>query len=237
MSWLVGYEAPKSSNNYMKLQDGENRFRVLSLPVFGYEDWIDNKPVRYSMENKPAKPHDPKKPIKHFWAFMVWNYLEEKVQIAQITQRSVQNAIMALQSNEDWGDPYHYDIKVHKKGEGINTEYNVTPVPHKPLPAHVKDAFNEKSCNLVALFDNADPFASGYDSYTKGIFSKDDKVVCISSAQKEELENMLSRCDDKYKAQVSKVITDQFKAPSIEKLPIEHFERVRNAIQKKVSGA
>lgn len=69
----IGYEAPKSSNFYMKLQDGENKIRILTQPILGWEDWIENKPFRYRMENKPKKSFDPKKPLRHFLEFC---YLE-----------------------------------------------------------------------------------------------------------------------------------------------------------------
>ena len=39
------YKSPEG--NYMKLQDGENTFRVLSSAIVGWEYWNrDNKPVR-----------------------------------------------------------------------------------------------------------------------------------------------------------------------------------------------
>jgi hypothetical protein len=43
----TNYEVPVSDGNYMKLKIGENRFRVLSSAIVGYEYWTkDNKPVR-----------------------------------------------------------------------------------------------------------------------------------------------------------------------------------------------
>ena len=87
MSFLPqDYTSPKSFNNYMKLQEGENKIRILSRPIIGWEDWLNNKPIRFRMSEKPAKPVDAKKPIKHFWAFVVWNYAEEQIQILHLTQ-------------------------------------------------------------------------------------------------------------------------------------------------------
>lgn len=160
------YEAPRSSNYYMKLVDGENRFRILSQPVLGWEDWIDKKPVRYRMEDKPAKPHDPAKPIKHFWSFIVFNYAAEEIQILHLTQATIRHAIEDLCKDKDWGHPSGYDIKIVKKGQMVDTSYTINPVPHKPLDDYIVKCFEERRCNLEALYDSADPFAKGGSTYT-----------------------------------------------------------------------
>ena len=51
-----GYEAPQGTGNYMKLQSGENKFRILSKPIIGWLDWKDNKPHRFRMKERPEKP-------------------------------------------------------------------------------------------------------------------------------------------------------------------------------------
>src|SRR5215510_11210672 len=89
------YQAPKTSNFYMKLQEGENKFRILTQPILGWEDWLDKKPVRYTFDNKPTKSFDPKKPVKHFWSMVVWNYNEEQIQILHITQATIRSSIEA----------------------------------------------------------------------------------------------------------------------------------------------
>jgi hypothetical protein len=152
------YEAPKTSGYYMKLQDGENRLRILSRPVLGWEDWKDKKPVRFKMNEKPETPFDPEKPIKHFWAMVVWNYNDSQIQILQINQAGIRKAIENLSKDGDWGAPYGYDIKIVRKGEKINTEYSVNPVPHKTLDSSIEKMFRDRPINLQALFMNADPF-------------------------------------------------------------------------------
>jgi len=152
------YEAPKTSGYYMKLQDGENRLRILSKPILGWEDWKEKKPVRYKMNEKPAVSIDPEKPMRHFWAMVVWNYADSQIQILQICQAGIRKAIENLSKDEDWGAPYGYDIKIMRKGESINTEYSVNPVPHKPTDPTIEKAFKDRPINLQALFSNADPF-------------------------------------------------------------------------------
>jgi len=151
------YEAPKNGGNYMKLQKGENRFRILAKPILGWLDWKDNKPLRFRMPSKP-NPIDPKKPVRHFWAMIVFDCIEEKIKILEITQSTIQGAIQNLSKDADWGSPMGYDIKIVKSGEGMETEYAVNPVPHKPIPDLAKKLLAEQSINLEALYDGADPF-------------------------------------------------------------------------------
>lgn len=179
-----GYEAPKTSNFYMKFQEGENKFRILSQPIIGWEDWQDKKPIRYKFRDKPAHPIDHKKPIKHFWSMIVWNYSLEEIQILHLTQTSIRKSLETLCKDEDWGAPYFYDIKVIKKGEGMETEYSLNPLPHKPLSLYIQEMFNERKCNLEALFYNEDPFSKEYTVFTPGVFSQND--VIFSGNNREE---------------------------------------------------
>jgi|SRR5579863_9788489 len=167
MSFLPeNYQAPKTNSGYMKLQEGENRIRILSKPILGWEDWHEKKPVRYRLEDKPSSSYDPLKPIRHFWAFIVWNYGEEQIQILHLTQATVRKSIEALCRDEEWGSPYFYDLKIIKKGEMESTEYKVNPIPHKALDPNIAQAFKNKPCNLEALFEGQDPFALDYKYYT-----------------------------------------------------------------------
>jgi|SRR5208337_950542 len=227
------YQAPKNSNFYMKLQDGENKIRILSQPILGWEDWIENKPIRYRFDQKPCKANDPKKPVRHFWAFVVWNYQEEKIQILQITQATIRNNIEALCKDEDWGEPYFYDLKIIRKGEGVDTEYMVNPLPHKPLNPKVIEAFKENPCNLEALFDNNDPFSGEWDLYTQGVFEKsivETSAPIISHAQVAELKEIFSGCDPVYFTQVMNALKkSNANIDRIEQIPANIFERIRHA--------
>jgi len=161
------YETPKSNNYYLKLQDGENRIRILSQPIVGWEDWMNNKPIRFRMNEKPLRPFDPKKPIRHFWSFIVYNYAEEQIQVMHVTQAIIRKSLENLVKDADWGAPYFYDIKIIRSGEGMETEYTVNPVPHKPIDLSIVEMFKERPCNLEALFTNDDPFSHEWSSFTK----------------------------------------------------------------------
>ena len=151
------YEAPEGGGNFMKLQDGENKFRILSKPIIGWLDWKEKKPYRFTMKQRPDKPME-KGPIKHFWAFVVWNYSTESIQILEITQQTIQAAIQNLSKDEDWGSPYHYDLKIGKKGKDLDTKYSVTPSPKKQLTDTIIQASLEKPCYLEAMFEGKDPW-------------------------------------------------------------------------------
>ena len=175
------YQLPLArNNNYLKLQPGENKFRILSRPIMGWETWVEKKPVRSRMNDKP-KADD----VRHFWAMVVWNYASDCIQILHLTQSSVLKALDALIKDPDWGAPFFYDIKIVKEGEGKETRYRVNPLPNKPLAPTVKKAFESKPCDLDALFVGEDPFASLGERVTRGIFSEKDaetsNVVPISS--------------------------------------------------------
>lgn len=111
------------------------------------------------MDKKPEKPMGDK-PIRHFWAFIVWNYNDQAIQILEITQATIQSTIQNLYRDSDWGAPYGYDIKIVRKGQELNTEYSVTPAPKKAIDPEIHKLALEKPAYLDALFDGEDPWLS-----------------------------------------------------------------------------
>jgi hypothetical protein len=163
------YEAPKAIGGYLKLQDGETKVRILSHPIIGWEDWIDKKPIRYPFDQKPENAHDATRPLKHFWAMIVWNYGEQRIQIMQVTQATIIREIEALYNDTDWGVPFCYDIKIRKTGKDMLTKYAVTAVPHKAITQEIKAAYEAKPIDLESLFHGEDPFALSANA-TEGCF-------------------------------------------------------------------
>ena len=171
------YKEP--AGKYMKFAPGENRLRVLKPSngtphiIIGNLLWRrDNTPVRiahdkqfrdedYAQRRNDDNGHPEK--IKFFWAFWVYNYREDAIQVLEITQRSIQQAIRKLTENVRWGSPFGYDICIEKSGSGLDTEYNVIPEPVMPgnetLPDWVKDTFEGMGdIDLRRLYDGGDPF-------------------------------------------------------------------------------
>jgi len=168
------YQIPVEAGNYMKFKDDENIFRVLSSPILGYEYWIDTEdgkrqPIRKTMTEiiDISKVPDPSE-IKHFWALVVYNYKASynsvkkeyigKVQILEITQKSIQKTMRALAGNPKWGNPRDYDLVVSKTGQKLETRYTVTPDPKAPLDPKIKKQYESMTINLEALFEGLDPF-------------------------------------------------------------------------------
>lgn len=155
-----------SGSNYYKLLDGENTFRIVGSAIVGYEYWrTDNKPVRsrepfqglpadirYNEDGTPSK-------IKAFWAFAVFNYDENKVQVMEITQKTIMEAIKALVENKKWGDPKKYDITISRSGSGFDTTYQVMPNPHGELTKDQKEIVANTRIKLENLYEMGDPFA------------------------------------------------------------------------------
>ena len=170
MSFLQkNYKLPKAQSNYMRLQSGDNKFRVVSSAIVGYEYWNeDNKPVR--LKKAPTeKPkdirlnQDDSYTIKHFWAFVVLDRWDSKVKILELTQKSVMESIKQLVDSEDWGDPKDYDINIHRTGEKLETKYTTQPSPKKPLTEEEAELVEKTKINLEALFTGGNPFDSTPD--------------------------------------------------------------------------
>ena len=154
------YKAP--AGKYMKFKEGENRFRVMSSAITGFEYWnTDNSPVRSKTpftETPGIKKDGGKSKISHFWAFVVWNYQEDAINVLELTQRGIQGFIKGLVDDKDWGDPKNYDIIVNREGSGLDTEYVVRSSPHKEISEEMKTANRETKINLSKLYTGEDPF-------------------------------------------------------------------------------
>jgi hypothetical protein len=158
------YNVPDSPSAYMKFKQGANRFRILGPAVTGYEYWnIENKPIRQRKqfdlipEDIKLKDDGTYSDIKHFWAFPVWNYQDNMVQILEITQASIQRGLKIKIDNRD-GNASNNDFIVTRTGTGFDTEYDVDVADPSPIPTDAVVALKAKPINLEALFDGGDPF-------------------------------------------------------------------------------
>ena len=136
----------------MKLQDGENRFRILSAPVIGYEGWKDGKPFRREesvcsitpdMVDLDTKFTAGKPKINHFWAFAVYNTAEKKIQILELTQKTIMGALHNFINDVEWGDPRKYDVSIVRIKTGDKTTYTVKTFPPTTLTAEVKQMYED----------------------------------------------------------------------------------------------
>lgn len=168
-----GYTVPKNEGRYMKLESGENKFRILEKPIFGWEGWkagTDGKdtPIRFEFNQKPNDASQFREGrINHFWAMPVWNFKTKRVEILQISQKTILSSIENLARSEDWGSPLGYSITVTKEGSTKeDTKYHVAPTPHKEVPVEVASEFaliKEDGFDMTELFRGGDPFKPGTD--------------------------------------------------------------------------
>lgn len=157
---------PKNAGQFMKLSEGKNRFRVLSDIRTGWEGWQNQKPFRQEGDtcdidenavdlNRSGRPN-----INYFWVMSVWNYEEKRIQVLQITQKTIMGPLYELEENPDWGDLKGYDVEIFRKKEGDRTTYAVTPVPPKPVSKEIVEAYEENAPDLGKLFAGEYPMRS-----------------------------------------------------------------------------
>lgn len=158
------YELPKSTSRYTKFEEWETKVRILSNSLVGWEYFnTENKPVRSrtKFEATPGIKNNAKQ--KEFWAFVVWNYKTEQIEICEITQASIKNAVWELYKDEDYWDPKGFDLKIKRKWEGLDTEYQVIPAPIREIEKEVKEEYLKENIKLENLLEWTDPFNSSND--------------------------------------------------------------------------
>jgi hypothetical protein len=175
MSFLPdNYEKEKKISNYMKFGEGKNRFRIMSPAIIGYV-WFEktkrddgsesSKPVRVKTAKQVPiekfKAKDSRLRAKYFWAFVIWNYETEQLQILELKQSGLITSLEELVMSEAWGDPQKYDLTVVKRKTGsqpMDVEYSLIPDPPKKMEGGIVQFYNDSNIKLEALFEGKDPF-------------------------------------------------------------------------------
>ena len=147
----------------------------------GYECWVTKDGKRFSMkfqteptredlqaraEEEGVELSGDEKP-KGFYAFFIYNYEEECVQVFQFSQAGLIDPIIANLSDEEIGlEPTMYDFKLSTNGlSGLDKRYNVSCVPgkrrqekvNKQIEADFGEVMNQGG-DLSNLLVGADPF-------------------------------------------------------------------------------
>ena len=168
-----GHEIPEKRNQFMRFESGKNRVRFIGNPVSGFvffgkverEDGTETtRPYRrresegeFSLEeminrNARMKKDGEIEGQKYFVMGLVYNYQKEKIQVLEVTQKSILKALKSYVDSEEYGHPSGYDLTIEKSGEGLNTEYTVIVSPPKPLSSEIEDLVGETSCDLQKVF-------------------------------------------------------------------------------------
>ena len=161
MSWLPdNIHEPKAGSYFKPLKGKQNRVRIIcDKPLVGHVQWTsDKKPVRWKLgDPRPEADYAEGSKPRVFIACAVWNYEERATQVWEITQRTLQESLDALTRDSDFGHPANYDLKITRKGEGMDTTYSMVPMPGEQNE-DVVNAIAELRVNLDALLNGEDPF-------------------------------------------------------------------------------
>ena len=168
-----------------KLPDGGSvRFAMLSdEPLEFYECWGTcdgaSKPFRFDYEPTPEDitsemgDFEPREgrggpgtvDVKFAIAVPVYNYESGKVQVLQITQKSILKELDSISQMEDYAELLSWDFNISKKGSGLTTEYTVRPVPRKKgSQEHIDAAWLESKSegfDISRLLTGGNPFKAG----------------------------------------------------------------------------
>ena len=155
------YEREAASSHYLKLQPNESAtIRVVSKPVEGLQTFMDNKPLRWPFDGEmPKKAYKSEDKVRPFDAFNVWHNEDGKFKIYSCTARSILQELANLSDVE--GDPMTYDLKITRKGAGLDTKYYVRVENKEALDLDILELaqkFNDK-VDLEQLFvEGGNPF-------------------------------------------------------------------------------
>ena len=163
------YSLPKSSWNwaYTKLKNGDTKLRILTKPTIWWEYFDENnKPHRQIEPFKETPNIQEWRKQKQFRATCVWNYDENRLEIWEITQAKIKEALFNLNADPDFWDLKWYDIKINKTGEKLDTVYQVKPLSKAEFkPSDMGDYKNVKEITLRAMSINVDALLSWWDPF------------------------------------------------------------------------
>ena len=174
------------SNNYLNPSSIEKdqtvRITILGTSSLGgYECWVTKEGKRFSMKFKTEPSREDlkdradeegveltgdEKP-KSFYAFWIWNYEENCVQVFQFSQAGLIDPIIANLSDEEISqEPWAFDFKISTNGlTGMDKRYQVACVPgrrrQEKVNKQIDAAFEEvmkEGADLSNLLVGADPF-------------------------------------------------------------------------------
>jgi hypothetical protein len=169
--------------NPSKIAAGSSvRFCLLSdEPLEFYELWAEGtdgkaKPFRFDSEPSPDdialalgdytrrmnREGTGVEAMKFALALPVYNFETARVEVLQLSQKSLIREIDAVSQMEDYSDITAIDFQLGKEGSGLNTEYKLTPVPRKKgadkeIAAAWEDT-RSAGFDISRLLEGGDPF-------------------------------------------------------------------------------
>jgi hypothetical protein len=148
MSFLNNnYERSEATSQYLKFEPNETAtIRVVGVPVEGYQVFKDGKPLRWSYDSgMPEEAYGTDDKVRPFAAFTVWHYEAKMFKLYVCATKSVLQELVNLSDIE--GSPADYDLKITRKGAGLDTKYYVK--------VGDKGAFDEQLLETAKKFNDA----------------------------------------------------------------------------------
>jgi len=165
------YKRKESQSDYMRLAEGEQKVRILTAPIMGFETWseLDGKktPHRARLFSEAINLPSEDGKVKEFNAFIVWDYSASMVRVLNVTQRTIQEAIYLQTLDSDWSDPTKYDIVIKRMGKGMDTEYTVVFKLPKELEPQITLAFKAVTISPDNYFSGGHPIVRETDQTTE----------------------------------------------------------------------
>ncbi len=175
----TGYEPPKTGGGFTTLENGYNKFRILSSPLMMWIEWRDGVCIKHKFtpESKPSKGSGQKDSVKHGWGLIVWNYKTEKIEVFELDKQDIITGLTKHANDPDWGHPKGYDVVIEKKGSGMETTYSLICKPHSEVSEDIIQAYTDNPIDLSQLLvDGGSPFLNSEKS-TSSSPAPSNKVV------------------------------------------------------------
>ena len=166
--------ASGGGGNYLNAKDLNDENTVITF--VGDEEQVLIRHIVWSSDGKPLKFTSPptrdeikeraeevgavldgKEKANALYAFTVWNYNEDRIQVFEFSQKGIANPIMEFLTDEEGKKtPHLFDLKLKaiRGKEQTDVTYIVLPVPGKRM----KDKVNKE---ITAAFDEV--LEAGYD--------------------------------------------------------------------------
>ena len=149
---VPGENREGGASDFMRLDEGDNKGRVLSNPAQFAVHWVvdetgKKRKVGCAGTGCPVcqRGQDGDKPQAR-WMIKFFNRKESRVQLLEISSQ-VLKGILDLVKDSDWGPVTEYDINIKRAAPGTQPLYNVNPGRRAPLTTEEKQAlatFNDR---------------------------------------------------------------------------------------------
>ena len=149
-----------SDSNFLKLEAGENKVRIVSAPIAQWTAFVDGKPKKFLTEeaaNKHNKTADKEQKANKRYAMWVIDRKTNEILLAEFS-KSIMKTIMAFANDSDIGFERlpPYDIKITKEGSGLETRYSVINLQPKELTDEEKQLVESQADLLGFLREDAE---------------------------------------------------------------------------------